>query len=173
MNNFLIIALLFGAEAEPSSDFDADVMPVFTKAGCNVGSCHGAAIGRGGFKLSLYGSDAAADYRVIVHELEGRRINLASPQQSLLLLKWIATRPYQLNDVGAKIGQKHRHEGAWMVVREVHYAQAGKRAVSRQRASQSFREFGTLICRALQGIARPAPELTGFWGLQPCLAPLQ
>jgi hypothetical protein len=87
MSKLLIIAVLFGAEAKTDSDFDADVMPVFTKAGCNVGSCHGAAIGRGGFKLSLYGSDAAADYRAIVHELEGRRINLARPEQSLLLLK--------------------------------------------------------------------------------------
>lgn len=68
-------------------EFDTDVMPVFTKAGCNVGSCHGAAIGRGGFKLSLYGSDAAADYQVIVQELEGRRINLSHPEQSLLLRK--------------------------------------------------------------------------------------
>jgi hypothetical protein len=68
-------------------DFDTQVMPVFTKAGCNSGACHGAAIGRGGFRLSLYGGDPAADYENIVHELEGRRINLARPTSSLLLAK--------------------------------------------------------------------------------------
>ncbi|WP_145275635.1 hypothetical protein [Tautonia plasticadhaerens] len=60
-------------------------MPVFTLFGCNAGSCHGAAAGRGGFKLSLYGGDPRADHRAIVRQLEGRWINLASPDDSLLL----------------------------------------------------------------------------------------
>ncbi|MBI1902085.1 MAG: DUF1553 domain-containing protein [Planctomycetia bacterium] len=67
--------------------FDTEVMPVFTKAGCNAGACHGSAAGRGGFKLSLLGGDAAADYSTIVHQLEGRRINLARPADSLLIRK--------------------------------------------------------------------------------------
>jgi len=68
-------------------DFDTEVMPVLTRQGCNAGSCHGAAIGRGGFKLSLLGSNAKADHDAIVRHLEGRRINLAHPQRSLVLLK--------------------------------------------------------------------------------------
>ncbi|MCH7989486.1 MAG: DUF1553 domain-containing protein [Planctomycetes bacterium] len=79
---------VFGfAEGATVPSFRNDVQPILYKMGCNTGACHGAAIGRGGFKLSLYGSDAAADYRAIVHELEGRRINQSRPQQSLLLLK--------------------------------------------------------------------------------------
>ncbi|MCI0357062.1 MAG: DUF1549 and DUF1553 domain-containing protein [Planctomycetaceae bacterium] len=70
-----------------SVDFDTDVLPVLTRAGCNAGACHGAAAGRGGFKLSLFGGDPAADYRAIVQDLEGRRVNLARPERSLLLLK--------------------------------------------------------------------------------------
>jgi hypothetical protein len=70
-----------------SVDFDTDVLPVLTKAGCNAGACHGAAAGRGGFKLSLFAGDPAADYRAIVHDLEGRRVNLARPERSLLILK--------------------------------------------------------------------------------------
>jgi hypothetical protein len=77
----LFAASLFGV------DFDTDVLPVLTRAGCNAGACHGAAAGRGGLKLSLFGGDPAADYRAIVQDLEGRRVNLARPDRSLLLLK--------------------------------------------------------------------------------------
>lgn len=74
---------------EPATpvDFENDLIPVFTKLGCNAGACHGAAIGRGGFKLSLYGGNPSADYHAIVQELEGRRVNLFRPDQSLIYLK--------------------------------------------------------------------------------------
>jgi len=68
-------------------DFDSEVIPILTKAGCNTGACHGAAVGRGGFKLSLYGSDPQFDYQSIVMDLEGRRVNLAVPDESLLVQK--------------------------------------------------------------------------------------
>src|SRR6476469_2082755 len=85
MHGLLIYAAL--ATNALGVDFDTEVMPVLTKAGCNTGACHGAASGRGGFKLSLYGGDPAADYTAIVHQLEGRRVNLARPSASLLLAK--------------------------------------------------------------------------------------
>jgi hypothetical protein len=84
--NALALALVLAAADSPV-DFDTDVLPVLTKAGCNAGACHGAAAGRGGFKLSLFGGDPAADHRAIVHELAGRRVNLAHPERSLLLRK--------------------------------------------------------------------------------------
>lgn len=68
-------------------DFDNSVIPILTKAGCNTGACHGAAVGRGGFRLSLYGGDPDFDFRSIVLELEGRRVNLPHPDKSLLVLK--------------------------------------------------------------------------------------
>ena len=82
----------FAGEANSSTpaarvDFANDLIPVFTKAGCNAASCHGAAIGRGGFKLSLYGGNPAADYEAIVRQVEGRRVNLARPEESLIVLK--------------------------------------------------------------------------------------
>ncbi len=67
--------------------FDTDIIPILTKAGCNAGACHGAAAGRGGFHLSLFGSDPASDYDAIVHQFEGRRVNLARAESSLLLKK--------------------------------------------------------------------------------------
>ena len=68
-------------------DFDTQVVPILTKAGCNAAACHGTADGRGGFGLSLFGADPAADLKSIVHALEGRRVNLAAPEDSLLIAK--------------------------------------------------------------------------------------
>lgn len=67
--------------------FRRDVMPVFFRAGCNSGTCHGSARGKDGFMLSLFGYDAKGDYDRIVNEMPGRRVNTAVPEQSLLLLK--------------------------------------------------------------------------------------
>ncbi|MDG2223327.1 MAG: DUF1553 domain-containing protein [Rubripirellula sp.] len=68
-------------------DFKNDLIPMFTKLGCNAGKCHGSAIGRGGFKLSLYGGTPEADYDEIVRKLGGRRVNLVDPASSLVFLK--------------------------------------------------------------------------------------
>ncbi|MCA9048837.1 MAG: DUF1549 domain-containing protein, partial [Planctomycetaceae bacterium] len=76
-----------GVSESEQIDFDTQVMPILTKAGCNAGSCHGAAAGRGGFHLSLYGSRPADDIVSIAHEFEGRRIQRTRPARSLLLLK--------------------------------------------------------------------------------------
>ncbi len=70
---------------EPTVSFRKDVMPVFMKAECN--RCHGAARGQDGFKLSLWGFDPDADYFRITREQPGRRVNLAVPEESLLLTK--------------------------------------------------------------------------------------
>src|SRR5688572_9707001 len=83
---WLCLALL-AAEPQRPVDFDTEIIPVLTKAGCNAGACHGAAAGRGGFHLSLLGGDAAADHEAIVQALEGRRINHARPERSLILAK--------------------------------------------------------------------------------------
>jgi hypothetical protein len=63
------------------------VTPVLTRAGCNTGSCHGASRGKDGFRLSLFGYDPAGDYHRITRELPARRLNLAVPQQSLIVEK--------------------------------------------------------------------------------------
>src|SRR6185295_4415545 len=80
-------ALVQRADGPPPPSFNADVMPVLTKIGCNGGSCHGALNGQAGFKLSLFGYEPEADYEMIVHKHEGRRLNLSAPQNSLLLQK--------------------------------------------------------------------------------------
>jgi hypothetical protein len=82
----------FGVEAPVS--FRNQVVPVFTKLGCNAGGCHGKATGQNGFKLSLLGFDPAFDYNALVKEARGRRLFPAAPERSLLLLKGSASVPH-------------------------------------------------------------------------------
>jgi len=82
------------ASSSAPLSFRLDVMPVFSRAGCNMGSCHGAARGKDGFNLSLFGFDPAGDYHRLTRELPGRRIDLASPRESLLFLKSVGGVPH-------------------------------------------------------------------------------
>ena len=75
------------ATADRPVSFRLDVMPVFLKANCNSGGCHGSARGKDGFMLSLFGYDAAGDYERITRGQSTRRINLAVPEESLLITK--------------------------------------------------------------------------------------
>ncbi|WP_168164398.1 DUF1549 domain-containing protein [Pirellula sp. SH-Sr6A] len=68
-------------------EFAEEVSAILTRAGCNSGTCHGSLFGKGGFRLSLKGQDPDLDYRSIVEDLSGRRIDLSDPSASLLLAK--------------------------------------------------------------------------------------
>jgi hypothetical protein len=68
-------------------NFANQVVPIFTKLGCNGGGCHGKASGQNGFKLSLLGFEPEVDYAALVKEARGRRLFPAAPDHSLLLLK--------------------------------------------------------------------------------------
>src|SRR6056297_44473 len=83
-----------GASNRPAISFEKDVMPVLTRSGCNTGSCHGAASGKDGFRISLFGFDPVGDYHRITREIGVRRINLAVPEESLLLKKAIGSVPH-------------------------------------------------------------------------------
>lgn len=82
------------AKVDRPISFRLDVEPVFMRAGCNVGSCHGAAHGKDGFHLSLFGYDPAGDYERITREMGTRRINLAIPKESLLIQKGLGAVPH-------------------------------------------------------------------------------
>ena len=87
----LLLALLghrvAPAAEDPGPSFRLDVMPILMRSGCNTGNCHGAARGKDGFRLSLFGFDPEADYQRITREFSGRRINLALTAESFLLTK--------------------------------------------------------------------------------------
>src|SRR5262245_24587650 len=68
-------------------NFANQIVPIFTKLGCNSGGCHGKASGQNGFKLSLLGFEPELDFMTLVKEGRGRRLFPAAPDRSLLLLK--------------------------------------------------------------------------------------
>ena len=89
-----IPAKVQNAEVVPPISYTLDVMPIFLKTNCNTGSCHGAARGKDGFRLSLYGFDINGDYTRITRDFSSRRINLAFPEDSLLLTKGAGVVPH-------------------------------------------------------------------------------
>jgi hypothetical protein len=82
-----IPATVKGVAADEPVSFSREVVPLLTRAGCNSGACHGAALGRGGFRLSLFGFDPAFDHAEIVQSAKGRRVVPSDPERSILLLK--------------------------------------------------------------------------------------
>ncbi len=74
--------------------FRKHIVPVFTKLGCNTGKCHGAASGKDGFRLSLFGYDPEGDHFRLTREIAGRRVNLADPEKSLLMNKALGMVPH-------------------------------------------------------------------------------
>jgi hypothetical protein len=75
-------------------NFGNQIVPIFTKLGCNSGGCHGKASGQNGFKLSLLGFEPEVDYIALVKEARGRRLFPAAPDQSLLLTKAAGIVPH-------------------------------------------------------------------------------
>ncbi|MFC5455107.1 DUF1549 and DUF1553 domain-containing protein [Prosthecobacter fluviatilis] len=83
----ITLALSSAVSAAEAVSFRNDVMAAISKAGCNLGTCHGNATGKGGFKLSLRGQDPDFDFKALARDVSGRRVNLFAPERSLLLVK--------------------------------------------------------------------------------------
>jgi hypothetical protein len=81
------VAVSVKSTAQVPVSFAHDVMPLFAKAGCNSGACHGSASGKKGFKVSLRGYDPGNDYITLTRGTTGRRLDLLQPERSLLLMK--------------------------------------------------------------------------------------
>ncbi|MBM3996451.1 MAG: DUF1553 domain-containing protein [Planctomycetes bacterium] len=75
-------------------NFANQIVPIFTKFGCNAGGCHGKASGQNGFKLSLLGFEPEDDYEYLVKENRGRRILTTASEHSMLLLKAAGGMPH-------------------------------------------------------------------------------
>ncbi|MEC9093950.1 MAG: DUF1549 domain-containing protein, partial [Planctomycetota bacterium] len=75
-------------------NFPNQIVPLFTKYGCNGGGCHGKSGGQNGFSLSLLGFEPTEDYEYLTKESRGRRVFPAAPTKSLLLLKAIGASPH-------------------------------------------------------------------------------
>ena len=83
-----------GVEVQVPINFKNQIVPIFTKLGCNSGGCHGKASGQNGFKLSLLGFYPDEDHEFLVKENRGRRLFPSSPTESLLLMKATGRSPH-------------------------------------------------------------------------------
>src|SRR5436189_2220323 len=88
-----VLPSLVAAQETPS--FHRHIAALFSRLGCNGGSCHGAVKGQNGFRLSLFGADPALDQARLLREDAGRRLNRNDPDASLLLLKATAQIAHQ------------------------------------------------------------------------------
>jgi hypothetical protein len=82
------------AKVERPISFRLDVIPALTKGGCNSGACHGSSRGKDGFRMSLFGFDPDGDYHRLTREQIGRRVNLAIPEESLIIEKGLGAVPH-------------------------------------------------------------------------------
>jgi WD40 repeat protein len=90
----LVPVTVSGLNEPFEASFVRDVNPVLCRVGCNAGTCHGAQQGKNGFKLSLRGYDPIFDVRSFTDDLRGRRVNRASPADSLMLAKASGAVPH-------------------------------------------------------------------------------
>ena len=89
-----IKVLVSGFASPLPLSFRNQVVPIFTKLGCNGGGCHGKSGGQNGFKLSLLGFYPEDDYEFLRKESRGRRIFPGAPAESLLLTKATGRTPH-------------------------------------------------------------------------------
>jgi hypothetical protein len=85
-----VLALLAApafARADDTPSYQRHVAALFSKLGCNGGTCHGAVKGQAGFRLTLFGGDPTGDHARLLREFGSRRLNFTDPVASLLLKK--------------------------------------------------------------------------------------
>jgi WD40 repeat protein len=129
-------ALANAAPAQPPVEFLTDVMPVLGKLGCNAGTCHGSREGQNGFQLSLRGYNPLGDHAALTDDLAARRINLASPEQSLMLLKAVGMVPHGGNAVTEVGSRRYEILRRW-IAEGARYNPAAPRVVSISLAPQN------------------------------------
>jgi len=91
-----------------------DVMPLFTRLGCNQGACHGKGVGQNGFRLSLRGYAPELDYPSLTREFLGRRVDPTAPEQSLLLRKATGQAPHEGGKLLSEGSREYRILRDWI-----------------------------------------------------------
>lgn len=86
---------VIGSGSPERVSFRREVVAALTVGGCNQGACHGTPAGKNGFRLSLRGSDPAADYRELTQDQFGRRTSTLNPESSLMVGKGCGTLPHE------------------------------------------------------------------------------
>src|SRR5262245_32686837 len=104
-----------GGGTVKSVNFERHVMGLFSKMGCNAGSCHGSFQGKNGFRLSLFGYNPEKDYAALTRDTLGRRIDPVDPDRSLLLLKATGQTLHEGGARFAKDSWQYRVFREWIV----------------------------------------------------------
>jgi len=84
---FAVFLVPGSARAADEPSYQKHVSALFSRLGCNGGTCHGAVKGQNGFRLSLFGADPTGDVERMLREFGSRRLNLLDPAASLILRK--------------------------------------------------------------------------------------
>ncbi len=100
--------------AEKPPSFVNDVMPLFTRFGCNSGACHGKGAGQNGFRLSLRGYAPELDHGYLTREFSGRRVSPLEAEESPLLRKPLGLAPHAGGKLFSAGSVPHRILLAWL-----------------------------------------------------------
>jgi len=93
-----------GQATQEVPDFQRHIGPLLGRLGCNGRACHGSFQGRGGFQLSLFGYDFAADHDALL-DPESGRVDTTDVDESLVLAK--------PTDADMHEGGKRMDVGSW------------------------------------------------------------
>jgi hypothetical protein len=157
-------------------NFASEIVPIFTKFGCNAGGCHGKASGQNGFKLSLLGFEPEEDHEYLVKEARGRRILPAAPEHSLLLRKAVGQVPH---GGGKKLGTDspfYRVLVRW-IAQGMRYGSKGDPEVTGIEVFPRERVLGreagqqlTVVAKMSDGSTRDVTRMAQFESNQPDMA---
>lgn len=109
------------AVGDEQPDLRRHVLPLLGRLGCNGRACHGSFQGQGGFRLSLFGYDFAADHAALVSGTKPR-IDSKDPLQSLILLKPTKSVDHE--------GGQLMTKGSWQYHLLLRWIQAGGKPVN-------------------------------------------
>ncbi len=100
-----------GMQVSSPVSFRNETLAALTKAGCNMGACHGSPSGKAGFRLSLRGFDPPLDIMTLRTEYLGRRTYPLDPEESLILKK-------PLMEVAHGGGRRlHKNDACYVILR--------------------------------------------------------
>jgi len=147
------ICHVLGFDSQRAINFSNEIVPIFTKAGCNAGGCHGKSGGQNGFRLSLLGFYPEEDYEWLVKEHRGRRVFQAAPEFSLLLTKPLNKLPHG--------GGRRIDEGSYeyqllvsWIEQGMPYGEAEDPTVEKIEVFPKFREMNRGSRQQLQALAQ-------------------
>ncbi|MFN7628092.1 MAG: Ig domain-containing protein, partial [Pirellula sp.] len=133
-------------------NFPNQIVPIFTKYGCNGGGCHGKIAGQNGFRLSLLGFEPREDYEHLVRESRGRRLFPALPDSSLLLQKSVGTVPHGGGQRMEMDSHEYRLMRRW-IAQAMPYGNANDRSITSIAVTPSSRQMNRSTDQQLSVVA--------------------